>query len=420
MSHRVLDTAQTSAWSTAGPPAGRDQRWAQLTQAICVMGRELSVAGRLEQTVRAAAETTGATYAAIVLYNAMTGEADRVVHSASDPAAVAASQEALLAHGAAWMAASSAPLDSSRAPNEPDRAFLAVPIHTGFGLYGTICVMQPRDPDGFAADDRNLLASLADTTGVGVDCATAFEESERRGDWLSASTSVSQQLLTLADGVMGIAQNIADTVLRLSVAATVTIVVPSTDDADQLEVRVAAGLGADQLVQRSYPRAGSFADDAMHADRGQLRPAGDLYCPHREVQADDPLVQVLAVPFGPPGRNRGAIEASRRSGQATFTDADLRMAEDFARQAGLALELAEARVTHEQLEVQRERERIARLMQDNVIQRLFSVGLQLQTAERDVTDPAAQARFRAALGEIDETIRQVRDSFSPPRRRNDR
>lgn len=416
MSHLVLDTAATSAWSSAGPAGGRDRRWAQLTQAICVMGRELSVAGRLEQTVRAAAETTDARFAAIVLYNAMTGEADRVVHSATDPEGVAASQEALLAIGAAVMAASSPQLPWDRADDGPGSRFLAVPIHTGFGLYGTICVMQPRSPDGFGPDDRNLLASLADTTGVGVDCATAFEESERRGDWLSASTDVGQQLLTLADGVMGIAQNIADTVLRLAGAATVTIVVPSPDDPEQLEVRVAAGLGADELAQRSYRKDSTFAGDAIRNDRGQLRRGDELYCLHAEVQPDHPLTQVLAVPFGSPGRNLGAIVASRRAGQSPFTEADLRMAEDFARQAGLALELADARVTHEQLEVQRERERIARLLQDNVIQRLFSVGLQLQTAQRDVTDPAARERFSAALGDIDETIRQVRETLSPPSR----
>lgn len=44
----------------------------------------------------------------------------------------------------------------------------------------------------------------------------------------------------------------------------------------------------------------------------------------------------------------------------------------------------------------------------------------LQTAERDVIDLAAREHSRAVLGEIDETIRQVRDSLSPPRRTTDR
>lgn len=420
MSHRMLGSAPASSWRTVSSVPARDQRWAQLTQAICVMGRELSVAGRLEQTVRAAAETTDARYAAIVLYNAMTGLADRIVHSVTEPAEVAASHEALLAHGTAWLATSSVPLDPADpdGQSEPERSaqFLAVPIFTGFGLYGTICVMEPDSAAGFTPDDRNLLASLADTTGVGVDCATAFEESERRGDWLSASTAVGQQLLTLADGVVGIAQNIAEHVLRLADARTVTIVVPSPDDPEMLEVRVAAGLGADELAHRSYRAEGTFALASMTSNRGQLRNAADLYCLHSEVEPDQPLGQVLAVPFGSTGHNLGAIVASRRTDQAPFAEADLRMAEDFARQAGLALELAEARVTHEQLEVQRERERIAHLLQDNVIQRLFSVGLHLQTAERDVTDANARDRLSTALGDIDETIRQVRDSLSPPPR----
>ncbi len=417
MSHPVLDSVSDSAWGSAVGVPARDARWAQLTQAICVMGRELSVAGRLERTVHAAADTTDAKWAAIVLYHPRTGQADRIVYSASDPDEVAASQDALLTLGAAYLNAAKVPLGPSE-DDEPEMAqrFMAVPIHTGFGLYGTICVMYPRSADHFHEDDRHLLATLADTTGVGVDCATAFEESERRGDWLSASTEVGRQLLTLADGVVGIAQNIAEHVLRLAAAATVTIVVPSFDDPEVLEVRVAAGLGAEELAHRSYPGPGSFDQAAMNGNEGQLRMAGELYCLHAEIQPERPLAQVLSVPFGSPGQRLGAIVASRRADQPLFADADLRMAEDFARQAGLALELAEARVTHEHLEVQRERERIARLLQDNVIQRLFSVGLKLQTAEPAVTDTAVRERLSSAIGDIDETIREVRDSLSPPGR----
>lgn len=417
MSQSLLDP---SGSTTSSPDPGRDRRWAQLTEAICVMGRELSVQGRLEQTVQAAAETTSARFATVILYHRVTGRPEQVLHSVRTPEDVEAATGALRRLGAPYLESAAAALAALADPTEqPDRLdFLVVPIHTGLGLYGVICVSEPVAVQGFAADDRNLLASLADTTGVGVDCATAFEESERRGDWLSASATITQQLLTLSDGLVGTVQQIADHVLRLAGAATVTIVVPSPDDPGLLEVRIAAGLGADQLAQRSYPAAGSVAQAAILADAGQLRGADDLYCPELEVVAGAPVLEVLAVPFGARKRAAvGAVVATRRSDQPAFAEADVRMTEDFARQAGLALELAEARITAQQLQIERERELAARTLRDDVLQRLFSIGLQVRTAEPTVTDEAARTRLNDVLEAIDATIREVRASRSPSWRR---
>ncbi|MDQ1481414.1 MAG: hypothetical protein QOI44_2275, partial [Actinomycetota bacterium] len=71
-------------------------------------------------------------------------------------------------------------------------------------------------------------------------------------------------------------------------------------------------------------------------------------------------------------------------------------------------ELARARAV---LAMVDDRDRIARDLHDTVIQRLFSVGLSLQSAlSREVPDPALE-RVRRAIDDIDDTIRDIRSAI---------
>jgi PAS domain S-box-containing protein len=71
-------------------------------------------------------------------------------------------------------------------------------------------------------------------------------------------------------------------------------------------------------------------------------------------------------------------------------------------------ELMEA---HEQLALVDDRERIARDLHDTVIQRLFAVGLSLQTALSRTADTDTAGRIGAAINEIDDTIRDIRTAI---------
>ena len=93
-----------------------------------------------------------------------------------------------------------------------------------------------------------------------------------------------------------------------------------------------------------------------------------------------------------------------------FTDADLDMAETFAGQAAIALELSDARADQQRLGVRVDRWRIAGDLHDHVIQRLFATGLSLQSIASTVNEESVEQLTRT-VNELDETIRQIRSTI---------
>ena len=72
------------------------------------------------------------------------------------------------------------------------------------------------------------------------------------------------------------------------------------------------------------------------------------------------------------------------------------MAEAFASQAAIALELADARADQQRLNVLEDRHRIARDLHDHVIQRLFATGLTTQATLAMVADPRVSGAWPAS------------------------
>ena len=91
----------------------------------------------------------------------------------------------------------------------------------------------------------------------------------------------------------------------------------------------------------------------------------------RHLRPYVPVSQAMALPLRGETGPRGAIVAGRIIPHAPFTDADPDMAEAFAGQAAIALELSDARADQQRLGVLEDRDRIARDLHDHVIQRLF-------------------------------------------------
>lgn len=69
------------------------------------------------------------------------------------------------------------------------------------------------------------------------------------------------------------------------------------------------------------------------------------------------------------------------------------------------------RSTNEQLEIARDRGRIARDLHDTVVQQLFATGMGLHALAGTMTDAAAQATLVSAVDQIDLAIRQLREAI---------
>jgi PAS domain S-box-containing protein len=70
-----------------------------------------------------------------------------------------------------------------------------------------------------------------------------------------------------------------------------------------------------------------------------------------------------------------------------------------------------AQAAEREVAVLEDRERIARDLHDRVIQRLFAAGLGIESLRARVSDPLLSERLTHAVGELDDTIRELRSSI---------
>ncbi len=123
------------------------------------------------------------------------------------------------------------------------------------------------------------------------------------------------------------------------------------------------------------------------------------------------MTSFLGVPVAVRGKVFGNLYLCDKSGGDTFTDVDQELAIGLASAAGIAIENARLHARVAEFATIEDRERIARDLHDTVIQRLFAIGLGLQSTIRLETDPAIKKRLMAAVDDLDTTVRDVRTAI---------
>jgi signal transduction histidine kinase len=294
----------------------------------------------------------------------------------------------------------------------PMTTFLGVPIRSRDSVFGNLYLADRIDGGPFTAEDEELVLALAATAGIAIENARLYEESRRRQEWLRASGEISRQLLDPEAEYSDTLHRIATSVKRLASADVVTLVRPTDDDPSQLEVVVATGAAERELVGLRYPKHDSLAWQAMQQGYGvRLEGVDQLPGVYLHLRPYVPVSQAMALPLRDETGPRGAIVAGRITPPTPFTDADLDMAETFAGQAAIALELSDARADQQRLGVLVDRWRIAGDLHDHVIQRLFATGLSLQSIAATVNEEIIEQRLTRAVNELDETIQQIRSTI---------
>ena len=401
--------------SSNEPAASLVQRLRLALAGTRQIAQEPTVAGRVTRFLECAAPVAGARFAVLVVHAG--AGAEHAFWSTADPDELAAVQAVLAAR--TQLSPALVPRAREADPEAvacafegfgwPDPTLLVMPVEAELGSGDVYLVGRPGG-GSFSLEDQELMRDFMAAAAVGVENAVQYEELGRRQEWLQALATVSQGLLSSApQDEVQVWQQIVDQVHRLAAARTVTIATPSEDDAHRLEIRVAAGVGAADLPGYSYPPAGTLVESVMSTGTGRVVDSRDWKVSHSSVAPELPLGQMLAIPLAGHGGIRGAILVSRHRGQPSFAPADVAMAQDFANQAVIALELAETRAAEQRLLARTEVERLADTVQDQLIQRLFSIGLLLESGMTDAERPPWLGR---AIEEINHTIVVARSSLA--------
>jgi len=147
------------------------------------------------------------------------------------------------------------------------------------------------------------------------------------------------------------------------------------------------------------PRPIRLADLTAHPDSAGFPPA------HPQMRS------FLGVPIHVGGEVYGNLYLCEKESAAEFSEEDEDVSMALAVAAGLAIDKARLHRRLHDLTLAEERERIARDLHASVIQRLFAMGLSLQSALRILGRPEAETRLRESVDELDETVRQIRSTI---------
>jgi signal transduction histidine kinase len=124
-----------------------------------------------------------------------------------------------------------------------------------------------------------------------------------------------------------------------------------------------------------------------------------------------PMTSFLGVPIKVRDSVYGNLYLTDKIGWSEFTADDEALIGALAVAAGIAIENARLHTRVQEVAVYEDRDRLARDLHDTVIQRLFAIGLSLQSMVATPTASRNSDRLTAAIADIDDTIRQVRTSI---------
>jgi signal transduction histidine kinase len=402
--------------------AGQD-RMRSLLDAVVALSSDLTLPVLLQQIVRSACRLVGARYGALgVIAEDGTG-LSQFVYEGVDPETARAIGPVPQGHGLLGVLVQDPrPLrldDISSHPSSvgfpahhpPMRTFLGVPIRVRGAVFGNLYLSEKHSGQPFTADDEDVVLALAAAAGVAVENARLYDEATRRHRWTQALTELTPEILrSPADSHQLIAER-----ARAVAEADLTVVL-SRPAGGQLSVSAVATSGRRPDAMRLRGLAPS--EKGVPDDELDLLLAGDRWAdPAHRLPATSALFgaegPVMAAPLtsGGDARALAAIIVVGPPSRPPFSALSLTLLTRFAEQVGLALEYLRSQAERRRLAVFEDRDRIARDLHDQVIQRLFATGLGLQGLLPLVPDEKAARRIEGYVDDLDETIQDIRSAI---------
>ncbi len=291
------------------------------------------------------------------------------------------------------------------------RSFLGVPVRVRDEVFGNLYLTNKRGGREFTEEDEAVLLALGAAAGVAVENARLYRAARRSQRWVQASAEVTTALLSGAEPREVLAR-ITSQARELSDADLAVLALP--DEAGRgLTIAYADGEGAQLAQGVLLPRGHSLSGQVL--DTGDPVTSADFAGDERAATAARAVMShigpAVVFPLGAPGSRRGVLTIGRRHGREPFPQAQAAFAASFAAQAGVALELAARRAESERLSVYQDRDRIARDLHDQVIQRLYATGMSLQGAAPMISRPEVADRVSRAVDDMDQTIKEIRGTI---------
>jgi signal transduction histidine kinase len=298
----------------------------------------------------------------------------------------------------------------------PMRSFLGIPVRVGDSIFGNLYLTEKSTGGPFTAADEEVAQALAAVAGMAIENARLAERAEARRRWGQAATEMATALLSGADPDH-VLRAVSTRVSTLTNADMAGVLSPCVDDDDAMTIVAAVGHAADDVEGVRLPLGGTYLGETQQL--GAPRLIEDIHTmpvvgtrAAVVVELTEGYGPAMLVPLGSsPGR--GLLVTLRAAGREPFFPDELELMSAFAAQASVVLELARTRERERRLQVQADRERIARDLHDHVVQRIFATGLALDRISRSLEEenPEVAARISARVDELDGTIARIRSSI---------
>jgi two-component system, NarL family, sensor histidine kinase DevS len=384
-----------------------------LVETGIAINAELSLDGVLERIVEAAARVTDARYAALgVIDRAGTGLERFVTHGMADELE---KQIGDLPHGGGILGVlirdarnlrlhnlSEHPRSVGFPANHPPmQTFLGVPILLRGVAYGNLYLTEKDGGGDFTDEDEELVSLLAAQAAVAVENARLYESATAWSQQLESLNEIGGALVGELE--LGPLLDLVATRLRgLIGARLVAIALPAGAG---LRIAAADGEGVADLAAFNLLERDSKTGRVLERGRSE-RIDSLLEDPevNQEVTRRLGASTGLYVPLLSRERPIGVLVAHDKIGRdPRFTSADLRLAEQFANRAAIAVDLSQ-RVARDALRrvvsgQELERRRLARELHDETGQALTSILLGLRAVE-EASSPDEMSAAASHLREL--------------------
>ncbi|MFJ2837360.1 GAF domain-containing protein [Nocardia sp. NPDC087230] len=294
----------------------------------------------------------------------------------------------------------------------PMRTFLGVPVQVRGEVFGNLYLTEKAGGFEFTEDDEVVVLALAAAAGIAIENARLYEQSRVRQQWLEAMRDVATELLagSPSEEVLGM---VAERGLLLTNAACTFLALPEDpdiphDEVTELVVVAAAGADAGVLVGKHIPVTDSHSAEAFRTGH---KVTADSPAHNPIFDSVDKFGPVLTLPLRANGTVTGVLTTVFPAGSQQLGATDQTLMAAYADQAAVALQLAATQRRMRELDVYADRDRIARGLHDHVIQRLFAVGLSLQSTIQRTKTAEVRTRLDETIDDVQAIVQDIRHSI---------